>query len=144
MIIQQKITLGKISTFGGPNDNGMSWSEGLSLYEHHEADRRPDLFSARAADQYQGTSKRLRPCAFFFAMRFPLSPDRRELTNAVLRRQLQATCWRFSNPLNGATAVAWLVDWGPRSDTGRAFDVSPGLADFLGVRTDQEVAGYPV
>ncbi len=34
---------------------------------------------------------------------------------------------------------AWVVDWGPNEDTGRTFDLSPGLAERLGVETGDRV-----
>ena len=62
---------GKISIFGGPDDKGMSHSEGLALYEHAEADLRPDLFGPRIAGR--GVASRLHSqTMMYFAVRFPL------------------------------------------------------------------------
>jgi hypothetical protein len=119
---------GRISTFGGPDDTGMTKTEGLALYEHHEADKRLDLFELRSADLTLGTSQRLRPGALYFAMRF----DHEKTT----RGELQRTKYRFCNSRTGASAVASLTDWGPNIMTRRTFDLSPGLAFALAVKTD--------
>lgn len=125
---------GKCSVFGGPSDTGMKPSEGLAIYENHEADLRPDLFHPRSSDLSLGTSQRMKPETFYFAYRFPLDPR-------PPRKVLQNTQWLFRNPANGRMAVAWLVDWGPNERTNRAFDLSPGLASALQLKTDQEVEG---
>lgn len=128
---------GKCSEFGGPSDEGMSITEGLSIYEHHEADSRLDLFYHRGNNPNIGTSKRLRPESLYFAYRFPLDPR-------PDRKTLQKTQFLFRNPANGIYCVAWLADWGPHVDTGRVFDVSPGVATTLRVETDQLIEGIDV
>lgn len=131
------ITKGKISVFGGPSDTGMTLTEGLSIFEHHEADLRPDLFTPRSSDLSIGTSKRLNPKAYYFAYRFPLNPR-------PSRAILQATQWLFRNPSNGRCCICWLADFGPHEDTGRKFDLSPGAANALLAETDQEVEAVDV
>lgn len=120
---------GKISTFGGSDDTGMTKTEGLALYEHNEADKRPDLFLPRSEDLTLGTSQRLRPDALFFAYRFVKAN----------RKSLQLTPWLFTNPLNGLSIPLWLCDWGPHERTGRIFDISPRAAMLLRLKTDDEV-----
>ena len=122
---------GKISTFGGANDAGMTHTEGLSLYEHHEADLRPDLFFPRSSDPTEGTSKRLRPDALYFAYRFK--------HEVFFRKDVQQTPFILRNPKNGKMVCVSLVDWGPAEWTGRMFDLSPKAAELLGVETDEEV-----
>lgn len=131
------ILRGKISEFGGAADSGMTPTEGLACYEHHEADERLDLFYHRSYNQAVGTSKRLKPEALYFAYRFPLDPR-------PDRKTLQNTQFLFRNPANGRFCVAWLVDWGPHERTGRVFDVSPGVAAALGIQTDEEIEGVDV
>lgn len=122
---------GKISTFGGQHDSGCLFTEGLSLYEHHECDLRPDLFSQRASDQSEGTSKRLRCNALYFAWRFN--------NKAFNRKGLQTTTFWFINNKNGLTVPMSLVDWGPHERTGRVFDISPYAGELLKVATDDEL-----
>lgn len=118
------------------NDKGMKDDEGLSLYEHKEADLRPDLFYP--ADQYpgKGTSKRLRHDAFFFSYMFP--------KGQYARRKLQLSPWVLKNPKTGKCVVAHLVDRGPAEWTGRVFDVSPRVAEALGMKTDEILEGIPI
>lgn len=131
------ILKGKVSTFGGAGDTGMTLTEGLSIFEHHEADQRLDLFYHRGVNPNVGTSKRLKPDSYYFAYRFPLDPR-------PDRKVLQATQFLFRNPENGRMVVAWLADWGPHERTGRVFDISPGVANALSVQTDQEIQGVDV
>lgn len=118
---------GRISIFGGQHDSGMAHGEGLSLFEHHEADLRPDLFSQRASDLTEGSSKRLKCNALYFAYRFP---------KAFNRSGLQHSLFWFLNPKNGLSLPLSLVDWGPHERTGRVFDLSPYAAELLRVQTD--------
>lgn len=121
---------GKLSTFGGQHDSGMARNEGLALWEHAECDLRPDLFSQRASDLTEGSSKRLRCNALYFAYRFP---------KAFNRKGLQQTTFWFINNKNGLTIPLSLVDWGPHERTGRVFDISPYAAELLKVQTDDEL-----
>ncbi len=127
---------GKISTFGGFEDAGMSENEGLAVFEHREADLRPDLFLKKIQSQY-GACKRLKSNALYFAYRFPLEPK-------PPRDILQKTVWKFTNPKNGLSVMAQLVDWGPHERTGRTFDVSPYMAFLLDVKTDDILEGNPI
>lgn len=122
--------LGRISTFGGPNDSGMTHNEGLALYEHKEADLRPDLFRQRATDLTEGSSKRLKNTALYFAYRFPKAHNRNGLQHSIF--------W-FINPKNGLTIPMSLVDWGPHERTKRVFDISTYAAELLRVQTDDEI-----
>ena len=126
---------GKISTFGGPGDTGMTKEEGLSLYEHDEANKRPDLFVTRSQDLREGTSQRLRHDGMYFAFRFH---------RPINREALQRHPWLFTNPKTGAKVVLFLCDWGPHERTGRVFDISPRAAQLLGVKTDDELDGEPI
>lgn len=121
---------GKISTFGGPDDSGMTHTEGLAIYEHHEADLRPDLFRRRATDLTEGSSKRLKITALYFAYRFPKAHNRKGLQQSIF--------W-FVNNKNGLTIPMSLVDFGPHERTGRVFDISPYAAELLRVKTDEEL-----
>jgi hypothetical protein len=131
--------IGKISTFGGVNDSGMTRKEGLSLYEHSEADKRPDLFVPRGTDLEEGTSQRLRPNGLYFAYRFDLSPQ-----GGFNRLKLQHTIWMFRNPKNSLSVALSLVDWGPHENTDKTFDISPYASELLRVKTGEELDGYPI
>lgn len=124
---------GRCSTFGGPDDSGMTPDEGLALYwTHDQCDERPHLFLPRTPENERlGTSKRLDPDANYIAIRFNKA-----------ERSIQAwrnSQFRVSNPANGHFQIARLTDWGPNVATGRAVDLSPALARLLGVSTDDTV-----
>jgi hypothetical protein len=121
---------GKISSFGGPDDTGMRYDEGLAFYEHREADLRTDLFLPRSADPFQGTSKRLR-CheAYYVALNVP---------NTFTRLIFQQSLWKIANLRTGIYAVCYLVDRGPGAK-GRLVDASNKVLDVIGVNTDDEV-----
>jgi hypothetical protein len=128
--------IGKISTFGGPDDEGMAHGEGLALYEHEEANLRKDLFLERSQDWSEGTSKRLKPGALYFAFRFPEPQSHDD------RLLLQRTAWIIKNPANGFCSMASLVDWGTNIRTGRSLDLSPALANLLRLKTDDEALAF--
>src|SRR5216117_3888960 len=121
---------GKMSTFGGPHDTGMSPTEGLALFEP------PDLQNPNYAGLFlpapppgtSGLGRRLNPDKYYFACRWNYAETSREF----LRRALA----RVENPANGRAVDARPVDWGPHPSTGRVADLSPGLAAALGLNTD--------
>ena len=55
------------------------------------------------------------------------------------REFLRRALARVENPANGRAADARPVDWGPNIATGRVADLSPGLAEALGLQTDDVV-----
>lgn len=120
------ILTGKVSEFGGAWDTGMKRAEGLSLAEHHEADKRPELFYPRSLDLTLGTSQRLIPTCFFFAYRHRIPAI------GELRLELQQAKWRIT--FGSASLIACLIDWGPAESTGKDFDLSPGIYDALGLK----------
>lgn len=121
---------GKCSEFGGLSDvDGMTWQEGLALFEHSEADGRPDLFLPRSVDLTQGTSKRLREDALYIAL--PLQGHNK----SVLRK----TLFRVSKAGTEASVDASIVDYGPAEWTGRIADLSPEVMRRLSLSTDDEV-----
>src|SRR5262249_46123228 len=74
---------------------------------------------------------RLNPDKYYFACRW----DYNDTPKEFLKRALA----RVENPSNGRAADARPVDWGPNIATGRAADLSPGLAAALGLETDDVV-----
>ena len=124
---------GRMSTFGGPDDDGMTKTEDLALVEKQsQADDYPgDFFVSESAARASGWGRRLNPAKFYIACRWDYS-----LTPKAFLRTAQVT---VQDPTNGRSAQARVVDWGPNENTGRVADLSPGLARFLEIRTDDIV-----
>lgn len=121
---------GTVSTFGGRDDPGMKYDEGVAFYEHFEADKRTDLFLPRSSDKAQGTSKRLRNTeAYYCALNVETGWE---------RYVYQRSRWKITNLDNGLAAVVWLVDSGP-SAAHRLIDLSNAVAYFLRLNTDHVV-----
>jgi uncharacterized protein (TIGR02594 family) len=120
---------GKMSTFGGPADTGMSPSEGLALVEPVEIAKFPGIFLSEQPPGTTGFGRRLDPKAHYIAMRWDYK--------VTLRSWLQAN--KVQVTANGKTFEAQPVDWGPNLHTGRIADLSPGLAEALGLQTDDTV-----
>jgi hypothetical protein len=125
---------GKVSHFGGPDDKGVSPSEGLAfIYNVEDA---PHLFLATQPPGTTGLARRLDPNVYYVACRWDYSktPKPSLLENVALVRARQT----------GVARVAYPADWGPNENTGRIADISPGLMDVLGIQTDDEVeVTYP-
>jgi hypothetical protein len=122
---------GLISKFGGPNDTGMKWDEGLAFYwDHAFCDDHPQLFNERSKDLSQGTSKRLRNLdAYYIALNIALD------TPISIARNSK---WKVANPETGDYVIAVLVDRGPAAN-GRLIDASDAVLRAIGVETDQIV-----
>jgi hypothetical protein len=124
---------GKMSTFGGPHDTGMSATEGLALFEQ------PDLTNPKYADLFlpasppgtSGLGRRLNPDKYYLACRWDYGQTPREF----LRRALATV----ENTETGHSVDARPVDWGPNADTGRVADLSPGVAAALKLNTNDVV-----
>ena len=124
---------GKMSTFGGPRDTGMSAAEGLALFTPADLQdpKYSYLFLPTPPPGTTGLGRRLDPEKYYFACRWNYNDTPREF----LKRSLA----RVENPANGRAADARPVDWGPNISTGRVADLSPGLARALGLQTDDFV-----
>ena len=127
---------GKCSHFGGPDDTGVSPSEGLAfIFEYEQA---PHLFLPTQPPGTTGLARRLDPEVFYVACRwnYDLTPK------DMLRESGQMAL--VTAKRNGKTMQAYPADWGPHEDTGRVADLSPGLMEFLGIATDDDViVSYP-
>ena len=122
---------GKMSTFGGPDDSGVSVSEGLALVEPSEQYLLKEYFLPSQPAGTTGLARRLNPKTFYVACRWDYSViSKTELVN------IMAT---VSNPATQKSAEAKPVDWGPNETTCRVADLSPGLAEHLGLETGQIV-----
>jgi len=124
---------GKISTFGGPKDMGVTRTEGLALIEP------PDLKNPWFSELFlpettaPGLARRLNPDKFYCAARWNYLFTSRSLLRKSLCRIETKPCACFPN---GRGTFCRPVDWGPNLRTGRAMDLSPGLAKYLGLKTD--------
>ena len=129
---------GKVSTFGGPDDGPSTgnrrddWkTEGLALFD--SADINDPLSASlflHGGELLPGLARRLNPERFYVAARWNYDRTPKEW----LRRNMVIV----TNPATGKRDNARQVDWGPAERTGRAIDISPGLARFLGLQTDDE------
>jgi hypothetical protein len=123
------ITVGKVSYFGGPEDTGVSSSEGLAFI--YEVDDAPHLFLPYQPEGTTGLARRLNPFVHYFAMRFDYSVHPKET--------LLSKIAMIRNVKTGMSLKAIPADWGPHESTDRVADLSPSLMDDLGLVTDDEV-----
>jgi N-acetylmuramoyl-L-alanine amidase len=121
---------GKVSWFGGPDDTGVSPSEGLAFL--YDIDDKPQVFLDEQPEGTTGLARRLDPETNYLAMRWDYEvfpKDRLAGGEVALIR----------NPKNGKHVLAHPADWGPHVDTNRVADVSPKVMAELGLETDDEV-----
>lgn len=128
---QQIKASGKCSWFGGPEDMGVSPSEGLAFI--YEIDDAPDLFLAQQPPNTTGLARRLNPDKFYIACRWKYDLP------GMSKEDLLTTKVLVRSPRTGREFIATPADWGPHVDTGRIADLSPGLLEALGIQTDDEV-----
>lgn len=125
---------GRVSWFGGPNDEGVAPDEGLAFIS--DIDDAPHLFLAYQPSGTTGLARRLDPDKNYIACRwaYDLYPKPSLLENVALVKA----------PKTGRVLFAYPADWGPNENTGRVADISPGLMSALGISTDDEViVTYP-
>jgi hypothetical protein len=77
-------------------------------------------------------ARRLDPNEHYIAMRW----DYDVFSKDFLRGNVFA---KVSAPSTGKSFLAAPADWGPHVDTSRVADISPGLMDQLGIKTDDMV-----
>jgi len=122
-------TTGRCSHFGGPEDTGVSSSEGLAfIYDYNTA---PHLFLPVQPPGTTGLARRLNPDIFYVACRWDYGVTSK---SALARPSVQALV-----RAGGKEFFAWPADWGPHEDTGRVADLSPALMEALGLETDDNV-----
>ena len=124
---------GKMSTFGGPHDTGMSPTEGIALFDKADLTdpRYANLFLSAPPPGTSGLGRRLDPDSYYLACRWDYSQTPRDF----LRNNLALV----ENPQSGRSVYAQPADWGPNVSTGRVADLSPGVAAALGLDTDDDV-----
>lgn len=124
---------GKVSWFGGPEDMGVSPSEGLAfIYEYSAA---PYLFLKQQPPNTTGLARRLNTEAVpYIAMRWDYDVyPKAMLASGKYRALVHA-------PKTGKSiAGVFPADWGPHSDTSRVADCSNFVLAQLGIVTDDEV-----
>jgi N-acetylmuramoyl-L-alanine amidase len=127
---------GKCSWFGGPDDTGVSPSEGLAfIFKYEEA---PHLFLPKQPPATTGLARRLDPEVFYVACRWNYD----DTPKTMLRDSGQLAL--VTAKKTGKSQLAYPADWGPHEDTQRVADLSPGLMEALGLTTDDEVVvSYP-
>jgi N-acetylmuramoyl-L-alanine amidase len=122
---------GTVSWFGGPNDTGVSPSEGLAfIYDVSDA---PHLFLSQQPPGTTGLARRLDPSKFYIACRWDYDAPGTSKDDLLDVKVLVRA------PKTGKEFVCDPADWGPHVDTGRIADISQGLMDALGIQTDDEV-----
>ena len=128
---QASIVTGTCSHFGGPDDMGVSDSEGLAfIYELNEENQ--FLFLPIQPAETTGLARRLNPRVHYCAMRWDYSVHPKETL-------LQKTAL-VRNPKTGFALTCTPADWGPHEEkTGRIIDLSPSMMIDLGLETDDEV-----
>lgn len=124
---------GKVSHFGGPNDAGVTPSEGLAFI--YDAKTAPWLFLPAQPSGTTGLARRLDPNVPYLAMRWDYSVYPKEMLASMEFAAL------ITAPKTGRSFLAWPSDWGPHEEKtgGRIADISPGLMTALGIQTDDEV-----
>jgi N-acetylmuramoyl-L-alanine amidase len=124
--------IGKCSYFGGPDDiTGMTDEEGLAfIYEVQDA---PHLFlpEGTPGTENMGLARKLNPYVPYVACRWDYDETSKEF---LLEHMALVKSTR-----TGTAIKAFPADWGPNEKTGRVADLSPGLMDYLGIETDDEV-----
>jgi N-acetylmuramoyl-L-alanine amidase-like protein len=121
--------IGKCSWFGGPQDTGVSPSEGLAFIFNY--DDAPHLFLKEQPSGTTGLARRLNSGIFYVACRWDYDETPKEmLADPSMQALVRA---------NGKEFLAWPADWGPHGDTDRIADLSRALMDALGLETDDEV-----
>jgi N-acetylmuramoyl-L-alanine amidase len=126
---------GRASWFGGPQDTGVSPSEGLAfIFDVSDA---PDLFLPEQPPGTTGLARRLDPAEYYVACRW----DYDQYPKPSLLEHLA----RVTAKKTGRSFLAAPADWGPNENTGRVADLSPGLMEALDISTDDEVTvEYPI
>ena len=122
---------GKMSYFGGPEDTGVSASEGLAFIS--SVDQAPQLFLPTQPEGTTGLARRLNPFVNYIACRW----DYNVTPKAMLAESGDRALVR--SLATGREALAFPADWGPHQDTDRIADLSPGLCEVLDLETDDEV-----
>jgi N-acetylmuramoyl-L-alanine amidase len=125
-------TTGACSHFGGPDDMGVSASEGLAFHFEINPDNQ-HLFLPLVPAGTSGLARRLNAKAVhYIACRW----DYAVTPKSMLATDLMAL---VTNPRTGRSTCAYPADWGPNEATDRVADLSPALMEDLDLQTDDVV-----
>jgi N-acetylmuramoyl-L-alanine amidase len=124
---------GSCSFFGGPDDTGVSPSEGLAFHYEINTDNQY-LFLPLQPTGTSGLARRLNPMVHYVACRW----DYNITPKTMLAESGEVALVRAL--ATGRELTARPADWGPHEEkTGRAADLSPKLMVDLGIQTDDIV-----
>ena len=117
----------------GPNDTGVSPSEGLAFhFEINEENQH--LFLPNQPEGTSGLARRLNDEIHYLACRW----DYDVTPKSMLQKKENVALVRA--PKTGIELIAYPADWGPHStETDNDADLSPGLMRDLGIEDDDEV-----
>jgi hypothetical protein len=121
---------GMMSTFGGPKDTGMRVDEGLAIVDSKNFAKYSRFFIDKDLSNPKPLGKNLDDTTSYLACRWDYK--------TIPRDKLFDCSISVRNPVTGKEEPAVAVDWGPASRTHRIADLSPGLADKLGLKTNDE------
>jgi N-acetylmuramoyl-L-alanine amidase len=129
-VAEQLHVIGKVSWFGGPDDTGVTPSEGLAFIYKYE--QKPEIFLPTQPPGTTGLARRLDPDTHYLALRWDYSQFPKTRLAGPELALVRATA-------TGLYLTAHPADWGPHVNTQRAADISPGMMAELGINTDDEV-----
>ena len=127
--LQPTLTGPALTEFGGKDDTRMPAGSGLALFDEEDATKENYryLFTPRSEGGPPGLTRRLKTEQFYLAARWDYT--------LISRSFLRSHKIRVRNP-QAPDQVVWAqaVDWGPPAGSGAAVDLSPGLAQKLGLK----------
>ena len=133
-VAKQFYVEGLVSHFGGPDDPGVSPSEGLAFI--YTTEDKPVLFLSYQPEGTTGLARRLNPEQPYVACRWPYDAE----TKPKWREMLLTEMALVEAPKTGKKIKCYPADWGPHEEkTGRVADISPSALEYLGIETDDEV-----
>ena len=133
-VAEQFVAQGGVSHFGGPDDPGVSPSEGLAFI--YTTEDKPVLFLSYQPEGTTGLARRLNPEQPYVACRWPYDSE----TKPKWREMLLTEMALVEAPKTGKSIKCYPADWGPHEEkTGRAADLSPSALEYLEIETDDEV-----
>ena len=127
---EQVLWSGKVSHFGGPDDEGVSPSEGLAFIYELDKDNQ-HLFLPLQPSGTTGLARRLNPYVHYIACRWDYDDHPKD---TLLDKRALVRAHK-----TGISLLAIPADWGPHGDTNRVADLSPSLMLDLGITTDDKV-----
>jgi hypothetical protein len=98
---------------------------------YSNVDQKPELFLDSQPAGTTGLARRLNPAVFYVACRWDYEQTPKEYLRTVV---VDVSAEGFDG--RKRTLKAFVGDWGPHEDTGRASDLSPGLAAALNLTTN--------